>query len=143
MIPKEGELIRLTFIGSLRVGGLYRDAGHLITPALSKRFDEISRSMPEFYYGRFDIKFESTDLLKEGRGFSIIEINGAGAEAIQAWDPDVPVRKLYKEFFKAQSLLFKVGAMNRKRGFKPMSLLGLIKAIKKQNNLIDSYPPAG
>jgi membrane protein DedA with SNARE-associated domain len=143
LVPKEGELIRLTFIGSLRVGGLYRDAGHLITPALTKRFDEISRSMPEFYYGRFDIKFESTDLLKEGKGFSIIEINGAGAEAIQAWDPDVPVRKLYKEFFKAQSLLFKVGAMNRKRGFKPMSMLGLIKAIKKQNNLIDSYPPAG
>jgi hypothetical protein len=142
-IPLEGELIRLTFIGSLRVGGLYRDAGHLITPELTQRFDGIARSMPEFYYGRFDIRFESTDLLKEGRGFSIIEINGAGAEAIQAWDPDVPVRQLYKEFFKAQSLLFKVGDMNRKRGFKPMSVMGLIKAIKHQNRLIDSYPPAG
>jgi membrane protein DedA with SNARE-associated domain len=142
-IPQNEELIRLAFIGSLRVGGLYRDAGHLITPELTKRFDDISRSMPEFYYGRFDIRFESTDLLKEGKGFSIIEINGAGAEAIQAWDPDVPVRQLYKEFFKAQSLLFKVGAMNRKRGFKPMSMIGLIKAIKKQNKLIDSYPPAG
>jgi hypothetical protein len=142
-IPQKDELIRLTFIGSLRVGGLYRDAGHLITPELTRRFDEIARSMPEFYYGRFDIRFESTDLLKEGKGFSIIEINGAGAEAIQAWDPDVPVRKLYREFFKAQSLLFKVADLNRKRGYKPMSILGFIKAIKKQNKLIDSYPPAG
>jgi hypothetical protein len=142
-IPQDGELIRLAFIGSLRVGGLYRDAEYLITPELTRRFDEIARSMPEFYYGRFDVRFESTDLLKEGKGFMIIEINGAGAEAIQAWDPNVPLMKLYKEFFKAQSLLFKVGNMNRKRGFKPMSTMAFIKAIKKQNNLVDNYPAAG
>jgi membrane protein DedA with SNARE-associated domain len=140
-IPQEGELIRLAFIGSLRVGGLYRDAGYLITPELTAQFDAIAKSMPEFYYGRFDIRFESTDLLKAGRGFTIIEINGAGAEAIQAWDPNVPLLKLYREFFKAQSLLFKVGAMNRKRGFKPMPALAFIRAIRKQNNLIDNYPP--
>jgi membrane protein DedA with SNARE-associated domain len=142
-VPQEGELIRLAFIGSLRVGGLYRDAEYLITPELTGKFDEIARSMPEFYYGRFDIRFESTDLMKEGKGFTIIEINGAGAEAIQAWDPNVPLMKLYREFFKAQSLLFKVGAMNRKRGFKPMSTIAFLKAIKKQNNLVDHYPAAG
>jgi hypothetical protein len=142
-VPEEGELIRLAFIGSLRAGGLYRDASHLITPELTKRFDDISRSMPEFYYGRFDVRFESTDLLKEGKGFKIIEINGAGAEAIQVWDPDVPLFKLYQELFKAQSLLFKVAALNRKRGFKPMPVRGLLKAIKHQNRLVDSYPAAG
>jgi membrane protein DedA with SNARE-associated domain len=140
-IPQEGELIRLAFIGSLRVGGLYRDAAYLITPELTEQFDEIAKSMPEFYYGRFDIRFESTDLLKQGKNFTIIEINGAGAEAIQAWDPNVPLIKLYKEFFKAQSLLFKVADMNRKRGFKPMSVRSFIRAIRKQNHLIENYPP--
>ena len=99
--------------------------------------------MPEFYYGRFDIRFESTDLLKEGKGFSIIEINGAGAEAIQAWDPNVPLIKLYREFFKAQSLLFKVADLNRKRGYQPISLGEFASAIRKQNRLIDKYPAAG
>jgi hypothetical protein len=142
-VPGEGELIRLAFIGSLRVGGLYRDASYLITPELTMRFDEIARSMPEFYYGRFDIKFESTDLLKEGKGFTIIEINGAGAEAIQAWDPNVPLGKLYKEFFTAQSLLFRVAALNRKRGYKPMSPRAFARAMRRQNKLIDKYPAAG
>jgi hypothetical protein len=142
-IPGEGELIRLAFIGSLRVGGLYRDACHLITPELTQRFNAIAKSMPEFYYGRFDVRFESTDLLKEGKGFSIIEINGAGAEAIQAWDPDVRLFKLYHEFFKAQSLLFKVAALNRKRGYKPMSSMAFFKAVRRQNRLIDNYPAAG
>jgi hypothetical protein len=141
-IPREGELVRLAFIGSLRAGGLYRDGSYLITPELTERFDRIARSMPEFFYGRFDIRFESVELLKKGEGFKIIEINGAGAEAIQAWDPDVPLTKLYREFFKAQSLLFKVADLNRKRGFKPMKVKGFLNAIKRQNRLVDIYPPA-
>ena len=143
MIPSEGELVRLSFIGSIRVGGLYRDARDLITPEMTKRFDEIALSMPEFYFGRFDIRFESTELLKEGKGFSIIEINGAGSEAINAWDPEVPILQLYRELFKTQSLLFKVSALNRSRGYQPMGFIDFLKAAKRQNKLIDSYPPAG
>ena len=143
MVPSEGELVRLSFIGSIRVGGLYRDASHLITPEMTKRFDEIALSMPEFYFGRFDIRFESTELLKAGKGFSIIEINGAGSEAINAWDPEVSIFKLYHELFKTQSLLFKVSALNRARGYKPMGFVDFLKAAKRQNKLIESYPPAG
>jgi hypothetical protein len=143
MIPSEGELVRLSFIGSIRVGGLYRDASDLITPEMTQRFDEIALSMPEFYFGRFDIRFESTELLQEGKGFSIIEINGAGSEAINAWDPEVSIFKLYRELFRTQSLLFKVSALNRSRGYQPISLIEFLKAARRQNKLIDSYPPAG
>ena len=143
MVPSEGELVRLSFIGSIRVGGLYRDASHLITPEMTKRFDDIALSMPEFYFGRFDIRFESTELLKEGKGFSIIEINGAGSEAINAWDPEVSIFKLYSELFKTQSMLFRVSALNRARGYQPTGLIEFLKAAKRQTKLIDSYPPAG
>ena len=142
-IPVKGELIRLSFLGSLRVGGLYRDATHLITPELTNRFDNISKSMPEFYFGRFDIRLESVDQLAKGEGFSIFEINGAGAEAIQAWDPDVSLFKIYREFFKYFKLLFKIGAINRQRGFKTMTVIEFIKAVRHQNRLIKQYPPAG
>lgn len=142
MVPAQGELVRLSFIGSIRVGGLYRDASNLITPEMTKRFDEIAQSMPEFYFGRFDIRFESTELLQQGKGFSIIEINGAGSEAIHAWDPEVPLFKLYRELFQTQSLLFKVSAINRSRGYRPMRITDFLKAAKRQNKLIDSYPPA-
>jgi hypothetical protein len=142
-VPQEGELIRLSFIGSLRVGGLYRNACHLITPELTDRFDKIAQSMPEFYFGRFDVRFESTDKLMKGEDLNIIEINGAGAEAIQAWDPNVNLFSLYREFFKSYNLLFKIGNLNRARGFKPMTLRAFIRAIRHQNRLIAQYPPAG
>jgi membrane protein DedA with SNARE-associated domain len=142
-VPSPGELIRLSFIGSLRVGGLYRNASHLITPELTERFDKIAQSMPEFYFGRFDIRFESIERLIKGEGFNIIEINGAGAEAIQAWDPNVRLLSLYREFFRSYRLLFKIGNLNRARGFKPMTLGAFIKAVRHQNHLIEQYPPAG
>jgi membrane protein DedA with SNARE-associated domain len=142
-VPLEGELIRLSFIGSLRVGGLYRDATSKITPELTERFDKIAQSMPDFYFGRFDIRFESLEKLVKGEGFQIIEINGAGAEAIQAWDPDVSLGKLYREFFRSYKLLFRIGNINRSRGFKPMTIKAFIHAIRHQNRLIKQYPPAG
>lgn len=142
-VPTPGELIRLSFIGSLRVGGLYRNASHLITPELTERFDKIAQSMPEFYFGRFDVRFESIERLMKGEGFNIIEINGAGAEAIQAWDPNVRLFRLYREFFKSYKLLFKIGNLNRVRGFKPSTLGDFLRAVRHQNRLIQQYPPAG
>jgi len=142
MVPPEDEMVRLAFIGSIRIGGIYRDARHLITPILSERFDEIARSIPEFYFGRFDIRFKSTELLESAEDFSIIEINGAGSEPIHAWDPEVSLFNLYRELFKTQRLLFKIAAENRKRGFKPDTIMQFLKAARKQNQLIDRYPPA-
>ncbi len=142
-IPAEGEMVRLAFIGSIRIGGIYRDARHLITPELTKRFDDIARSIPEFYYGRFDVRFKSTELLKSAEDFSIIEINGAGSEPIHAWDPEVSFFNLYRELFKTQSLMFRIAAQNRKRGFKPDGFVKFLQAAKKQTKLIKRYPPAG
>jgi len=139
-IPPDGELVRLAFIGSIRIGGIYRDARHLITPALTKQFDAISKSMPEFYYGRFDIRFCSTDLLKEGKDFAIFEINGSGSEPIHAWDPEVPFFKVYKELFATQTLMFQIAACNLKRGFQPISVAEFMKAHANQSRLLKSYP---
>lgn len=143
MIPAEGEMVRLAFIGSIRIGGIYRDARHLITPELAGRFDEIARSIPEFYYGRFDVRFKSTELLKAAENFSIIEINGAGSEPIHAWDPEFSFFTLYRELFKTQRLMFRIAAENRKRGFKPDGLRNFMRAAIRQHHLISHYPPAG
>ena len=142
LVPADAEMVRLSFIGSIRTGGLYRDARAAITPAMSERFDAIARSMPEFWFGRFDIRFRSLDELQRGEAFKVIEVNGAGAEAIHMWDPEMPLVEAYRELLHYQSLLFTIGAANRKRGFKPMGLRALIAFTNKQNRLIDSYPPS-
>ena len=139
-IPQAGEIFRLAFIGSLRVGGLYRNGSKFITPALENRFEEIAHSIPEFYFGRFDIKFKSIDTLREGNEFKIFEINGAGAEAIHVWDAETPLLKMYKELFRYQSTMFRIANANRKRGYKPMPAKEFYTFTKQYNNLISNYP---
>jgi hypothetical protein len=142
-VPPAGQPVRLAFIGSLRVGGLYKDAAEHITPALSARFDAVARSMHEFYFGRFDIRFESVERLRDGEAFAIIEINGAGSEPIQAWDPDHSIREAYGELFRFQSLMFDVAARNRSRGLRPMPLGAFLRLTYRYARLLDSYPPSG
>lgn len=141
-IPEEDELVRLSFIGSIRIGGLYRDARQYITPELSQRFDAIAQSMPEFYYGRFDVRFKSIERLQAGEDFRIIEVNGAGSEAIHAWDPQVPLRRAYHELFQAQSLMFEIAARNRARGFPPTGLRDFLGGAVRQHRLLRHYPAA-
>jgi membrane protein DedA with SNARE-associated domain len=139
-VPGRDEVVPLAFIGSLRTGGMYRDARRFITPDLEQRFDAIARAMPEFYFGRFDVRFHSLDELQRGEGFSIIEINGAGSEPIHAWDPQVSIFTLYRELFHFQSMLFKVAAANRRRGYRPMSALQFLRLTRGYARLLKRYP---
>jgi membrane protein DedA with SNARE-associated domain len=141
-VPRPDETVRLSFIGSNRVGGLYRDERQHITPAMIERFDAISRSIPEFYYGRYDVRFASLDRFRQGEDFRIIEINGAGGESINVWDPKMPLGQVYRELFAQQDLLFEIGAMNRARGYRPCGLAEIFKSQWHQHRLIMRYPPS-
>lgn len=87
-IPRAAETVRLATIGSTRVGGLYRNGKALITPQLIQAIDSIARDMLDFHFGRFDVRFDTPQGLQLGTGFTIMEVNGAGFEAIETSDPD-------------------------------------------------------
>jgi hypothetical protein len=139
-IPQAGQTVRLATIGSTRIGGLYRDGAALITDALSAAIDRIAREMPDFHFGRFDVRFDDVAELQAGRGFSIMEVNGAGSEAIQAWDPGTGLIAGLRMIFAKQRLLFEIGAANRKRGARTIGLRELVRLNSRQNRLIDLYP---
>ncbi|MEA2992972.1 MAG: hypothetical protein QOD40_1892 [Alphaproteobacteria bacterium] len=139
-VPARGEVVQIALIGNQRAGGLYRDACRYITPALEARFDAIARSMREFHYGRFDIRFESAEALMRGEEFSICEINGIGGEAIDAWDPQLPVGEAYRRLFAEQKLLFMIGDLNRARGFEPTRPSEFVGHLIEQTQLIRRYP---
>ena len=141
-IPDAGQVVRLATIGSTRVGGLYRDGRAHITPQLTRAIDAIARDMPAFHFGRFDVRFDSLQDLAVGRAFSIMEINGAGSEAIQAWDPATSLLAGFRMIFKKQRILFAIGNAMRRKGFKPIGVLALAQLNRRQNQLIARYPPS-
>ena len=59
---------------------------------IGQLFIKISESINGFNYGRYDIKYDSIEELIEGK-YSIIELNGVGAEPIDMYIPDLPLWK--------------------------------------------------
>ena len=138
-VPAMGERVELTTVASVRVGGRYEDLTRLITPALDAAVDAIARSIGDFHYGRFDVKFESLGDLQNGR-FTVIEINGAGSEAIQFWDPQLSLWAAFAGVFAKQRSLFALAHRMRERGHKPVGWRKLATAYIRQQTLIGRYP---
>ena len=139
-VPAKGTVVRLAVAASLRVGALYRDGAAHVTDALVSRLDEIARSMPEFYYGRFDVRFRTIEALGRGEDFRIVEINGSGAEAIHIWDPALTIVDAYRTWFEQHEILFEIAACNRRRGVAPLGLRGLIALQWRESRLLRLYP---
>lgn len=140
LIPAQGEKIRLSVIGSTRVGGLYRDGSDYITQKLSDTVDAIARDMNQFYVGRFDVRFNSLEELQGGKGFMIMEVNGSGAESVHAWDPKYSIIQSYRIIFAKQRLIFKLGSLQRRKGHKPIGWRELARLYLYQQELIRRYP---
>jgi len=140
-IPALGETITLTTVASLRVGGRYELAMRLRTDRLEQRIDAIARSMPEFHFGRFDVRFGTEDELRLGE-FRIIEVNGAGSEAIEYWDPSLGLIEAYRGVFRKQEMLFELASEFRRAGHVPIGIMPLARAWQAQLRLMRRYPPS-
>ncbi len=119
MVVPKGETVPLTFALNHTQGGVFSNACHLLTDALQNRFDDIAQAMPDFYYGRFDVKFEKLDTFVKGQRFKIIEINGALAEPIHYFDAEARLRDVYRHYFSCLRALFVISDFNRRQGHRP------------------------
>ncbi|MFW7270072.1 hypothetical protein ACMAUO_19325 [Gluconacetobacter sp. Hr-1-5] len=140
-IPAAGERVILGTVASLRVGGRYENAMRLNTPSLEARVDAIARSMNGFHFGRLDVRFGSEDALCRG-DFQIIEVNGAGSEAIEFWDPTLSLTSAYRGVFAKQKTLFALAAEMRAAGCVPIGTPALFRAWRRQLRLMRHYPPS-
>ncbi len=139
-VPAAGEAVPLVFAGNHCKGAIFRDGAAYVTPAIVRRFDEIARAIPEFHFGRFDVRFASLAALQRGEGFRIIEVNGAGSEAIHIWDRDTGLWSAWRTLLRQFGLLFEIGHCNRARGYRPMKLRDLLDLYRRQQALLGRYP---
>lgn len=137
----EGQPLRLAFAGSHSRGAIFRDGTDLVTAAMEARFADIAAAIPEFWYGRFDVRFGHIKDLQRGEGFRILEVNGAGAESTHIWDSRTPLGKAWADLFRQNSLLWAVGAANRARGYRPQRWRDFLRGWLRERALVPVYPP--
>ena len=140
VIVPEGHPYRLVFSASHCRGAVFRDGRDLIDTQLTQSLDRIFNDIPDYFYGRLDIKFKDIESLKAGENFDIIEINGASSESINIWDRDASLKEAIKTLLQQYHTLFKLGHANRARGHKTPGLGELFKAWRYEKNLVKQYP---
>jgi len=85
-IPNLNEKIKLSVVGNHSKGTQFINGNHLISKKLEQTFDNLSKSIGGWYYGRVDLKYNSFDNLESGKDFKVLEINGIIAEPTHIYD---------------------------------------------------------
>lgn len=125
-----GETLQLTKAGSHCQGTAFLEGAHLITPALTRRLDElVINGYDSFYFGRFDVRYSDPKEFMAGEEFTIVELNGLSAESTNIYDPGHSILFAYKTMIRLYELMFKIGRANADQGAKPSGIRRIIANI--------------
>ena len=139
-VPARGARVRLVFAGNHCRGSIFRNGAADLTPALATRIDAIARALPDFHFGRIDVRYRSLHALREGTDFTIIEINGVGSEATHIWDPDTTLREVWLSQLRHYGAAWSIAAELRRRGAKTSGHWPMFRDWQTQLRLMASYP---
>ena len=116
ILPK-GKVYVLSYALNLSRGGRLISLEHEKDTQLLSVFDDINNYSRYFYYGRYDIKCESIESLKQGENFSILEYNGCGAEPHHAYGNGNTIWQAYSIFLHHWKVLYQISEYNHKHGY--------------------------
>jgi len=102
-------------------GARFIDDSHLIDEELTLVIDRVCRQLPEFYFGRLDIRYNSWEELRQGKNFAIIEVNGAGSEPTHIYDPLHSIFFAWKEIIRHWVILWRISRKNHRLGIPYLS----------------------
>jgi hypothetical protein len=136
-----GQQIRLVEAGNHCQGCIFRDGSRFFSERLRLRIDEISKRIPGFYIGRYDIRYSNEHDLA-CRQFKIIELNGAASEATNIYDERNSLLSAYQTLYRQWDLVFKIGSANHDRGYRTASVFELLKDARSYAVMSQSYPAA-
>lgn len=115
-IPPANEKWELNPIGNHCRGTTFLDGTHLVDQQLLDTFDQISHQLEGIYFGRYDIKCQSFDSLREGKDFCILELNGLKSEPTHIYQPGFSIWKAYGILFRQWKTIYKLALANHRLG---------------------------
>ena len=127
-IPAVGEQIIIEPIGNHSRGTKFLNDNDQISEKLNSAFRTLAKQIPDFHFGRFDLKCQSYEDLQKLENFKILELNGAGAEPAHIYQPGYPLWKAYRDIIWHLSALSRISRNNFKNGHRYWSFQ---KGLKK------------
>jgi len=121
-VLQKDEVKNMVPYGNHARGAKFIDVSHWADETFTASFNHICKQIPEFYFGRLDIMYSNYEALREGKNFTIIELNGAGSEPTHIYDPKHSVFFAWKEIARHFKLLYKISVKNHQRGFRYLTV---------------------
>lgn len=115
-VLKPGEQRNLVPYGNHIRGAKFLDFSNRITPQLTEVINEMCLQIPEFYFGRLDLMYDSFEELEQGKNFAVVELNGAASEPTHIYDPKHTVFFAWKELSRHIRYMYEISAANHQRG---------------------------
>ncbi len=130
VLPKNESVI-LSEIGNHARGTQFINATHLIDTNLENVINELSSHIPGLFYGRYDIKYNTIEELKQGKNYKFLEVNGIIAEPIHIYDStSMSYFKALKTFRNHWRIMYKISINNRKNGLNYMNSIDFWREIR-------------
>jgi len=117
-IPIAGEHVLLEPIGNHVRGTQFINGNDLIDAAMIQAFEPICQQIPGVLYGRFDLKCQSVEALKQGK-FKIMELNGVLGEPAHVYDPSFGMWRAYRDLYRHWLILFQLHRAQLRLGIRP------------------------
>ncbi len=134
IVLKDAEGFVIVPYGNHVRGAKFLDDSQLIDEELTNTIDSICKKVKGFYFGRLDIRYNNWEELKQGKNFSIIELNGSGSEPTHIYDPRHSVFWAWKEIAKHWKILYRVSKMNHQLQNTPYMTTRMGLDMFKQNS---------
>lgn len=138
MVLSSGERKLLVPYGNHARGAKFLDVTHLADEKLNQVIDQLAKQIKGFYYGRMDVRYNSIEELREGKNFSIIELNGSGSEPTHMYDPRHSVFFAWKEITRHWAIMNRISKINHKKGVPYMTRKEGLAMLKANSELIEN-----
>jgi hypothetical protein len=116
MVLPVGEQRNLVPYGNHIRGAKFLDFSHRISTALTDVINEMCMQIPEFYFGRLDLMYNSFEELEQGKNFAVVELNGAASEPTHIYDPKHSIFFAWRELSRHIRYMFEISVANHQRG---------------------------
>jgi len=113
----KGEKQVLVPIGNHARGATFIDISNRCSSSLIQAIDVVARKIPEFHYGRIDIRYKNWEDLCAGKNFMLVEVNGAGSEPTHMYDPSNSLWEAWRQIIAHWKWLYAISKVNKQRGF--------------------------
>lgn len=125
----EGETLILEHVGNHCRGTIFLDRNDQIDDRLSDVMIGLLRTMPDVFYGRFDLRVASWAALREGRDIRILEFNGASADPAHIYQPGYSLWQAYRDIGRHWAIMAQIARQNRRLGHAKAGIRAMIAAL--------------